>query len=251
MRNLRKEDLPSLMELYENLSTKSFHFIRDESFLKYFMSYPGVDEEGIFVVQAADEITGFAIVSITEEMALRQGKILELQVKDASSMRALIREALNYCKGRDVDTVIVVPPPLEAADETLKDWIKFETGVMMTRTLSVSSLIQAIFSNEEIRNSCVKKRIIFHVGDEIVEVKVAPRLVEVNQLDNEPKEADVLVSLSPQTLLKIVFCRANPYVAYLTGRVRVRAVRNTLWILKLLGTMKSDVPSHVSLVDRI
>jgi len=251
VRNFRKEDLPFLMELYENLSTRSFHFSRDESFLKYFMSYPGVDEEGIFVVQAADEITGFAIVSVTEEMGLRQGNILELQVKDASSMRALIREALGYCKNRDVDTVVVVPPPLGETDEILEDWIKFETGVMMTRTLSVSSVLQALFSNEEIRNSRVKKRIVFHVGDEIVEVKVTPNLVEVNHLDNEPKNADVLVSMSPQTLLKIVFCRANPYVAYLTGKIRIRAVRNTLRILKLLDKINFALPFHVSLVDRI
>ena len=215
------------------------------------MNYQGVDEEGIFVVQTTDEITGFAIVSITEEMELRQGKILELQVKDASSMCALIREALNYCKSRDVDTVILVPPPLEAADEILKDWIKFETGVMMTRTLSISSLLHALFSNEEIRNSYVKRRIVFHVGNEIVEVKITPRLVEVNNLDKEPKEADMLVSLSPQTLLKIIFCRANPYLAYLTRRVRVRSMRNTLRTLKLLNMMKLAIPLHVSLVDRM
>jgi len=251
VRNFRKDDLPFLMELYANLSTRSFHFSRDESFLKYFMDYPGVDEEGIFVVQAADEITGFAIVSVTEEMGLRQGNILELQVKDASSMRALIRKALSYCKNRDVDTVVVVPPPLEAVDEILEDWIKFETGVMMTRTLSASSVLEALFSNTEIRNSLVKKRVVFHVGDEIVEVRVTPRLVEVNHLDDEPENADVLVSLSPQTLLEIVFCRANPYVALLTGKVRVRAVRNTLRILKLLGKMRFALPFHVSLVDRI
>ena len=251
VRNFRQEDLPFLKGLYKDLSTKSFHFIRDESFIRYFMDYPGVDEEGIFVVQTTDEITGFAIVSIIDEVGLRQGKILELQVKDASSMRALIREALNYCRSKDVDTVIVVPPPLGAADEILKDWIKFETGVMMTRTLSVSSVLQALFSDEEIRNSCVNRRIVFHVGDEIVEVKVTPRLVEVNNLDNEPKEADMLVSLSPQTLLKIVFCRANPYLAYLTGRVKVRVMRNTLRILKLLDMMKLAIPFHVSIVDRM
>lgn len=251
VRNFEKEDLPFLMGLYKNLSTNSFHFTRDENFLKYFMDYPGVDGEGIFVVQTADEITGFAIVSITDEMGLRQGKILELQVIDAFSMRALIREALKYCKSKDVDTVIVVPPPLRAEDEILKDWIKFETGVMMTRTLSVSSVLEALFSGEEIRNSCVNRRIVFHVGDEIVEVRITPRLVEVNTLDNEPKEADMLVSLSPQTLLKIVFCRANPYIAYLTGRVKVRVMRNTLRILKILDMMKLDILLHVSLADRM
>jgi hypothetical protein len=250
VRNFRKEDLPFLRELYENLSTRSFHFSRDETFLKYFMDYPGV-EDGVFVVQAADEITGFAIVSVTEEMGLRQGNILELQVKDASSMRALIREALAHCKNRDVDTVVVVPPPLEDADRILEDWIKFETGVMMTRTLSASSVLQALFSNAEIRKSCVKKRIVFHVGDEIVEVKATPNLPEIKHLDSEPKEADVLVSMSPQTLLKIIFCRGNPYLAYLTGKVRIRAVRNTLCILRLLNKMKFALPFHVSLVDRI
>ncbi len=112
-------------------------------------------------------------------------------------------------------------------------------------------MLQALFSNEKLRNCYANERIVFHVGDEIVEVKVTPRLVEVNHLDNEPKEADMLVSLSPQTLLKIVFCRANPYLAYLTGRVRVRVMRNILRILKLLGRMKLAIPLHVTLVDRM
>ncbi len=215
------------------------------------MDYPGVDEEGIFIVQTKDEITGFAIVSIIEEAGLRQGKILEMQVKDASTMSALTHEALGYCKSKNVDTVIVVPPPLEAADEILKDWVKFETGVMMTKTLSVSSLIQALFSGAEIRNSCVNRRIVFHVGDDIVEVKVTPNLVEVSTLNREPEKTDMLVSLSSQTLLKIVFCSANPYLAYLTRKVKVRAMRNTLPILKLLDMMKITVPLHVSLVDRM
>ncbi len=215
------------------------------------MDYPGVDEESIFIAQTKDEITGFAVVSIIEEAGLRQGKILEMQVKDASTMSALTHEALGYCKSKNVDTVIVVPPPLEAADEILKDWVKFETGVMMTKTLSVSSLIQALFSGAEIRNSCVNRRIVFHVGDDIVEVKVNPNLVEVSTLNREPEKTDMLVSLSSQTLLKIVFCSANPYLAYLTRKVKVRAMRNTLPILKLLDMMKITVPLHVSLVDRM
>jgi hypothetical protein len=251
VRNFRQGDLPFLKRLYKNVSTKSFHFVRDESFLRYFMDYPGVDKQGIFVVQGTNEITGFAIVSVTEEMGLRQGKILELQVNDAFSMRALIRVALDYCKHRDVDTVMVVPPLLEEPNEILKDWIKFETGVMMTRILSVPSVLKALLSSEEIRNSYAKLRIVFHVGDEIVEAKITPELVEVNPLDSEPEEADLLVRLSFQTLLKIVFHRANPYLGYLTGRIRVRVMRNTLRLLKLLNMMRLTTPLHVSLLDRM
>ena len=213
------------------------------------MNYPGVDEEGIFVAQTADEITGFTIVSIAEEMGLKQGKILELQVKDAPSMCALIHKALNYCKNRDVDTVIVVPPPVGAADAILKGWIRFETGVMMTRMLSVSSMLHALFANKEIRSSYDNEKIVFHLGDEIFEVKIASDSVDVKHLDNEPKEADMQISLSPQTLLQIVFSHANIYVAYLTGKVKV--IRNTLRTLKLLRMMKLATPVHVSLVDRL
>lgn len=247
VRTYRQEDLPYLIGLYNHTLVGSPHFIRNENFLRYFMHYPGVDEDSIFVVSVNDEITGFAILSITtEEGGLRQGDIIELQAKDVSSMHSLIQATLNYCNGKDVDTIVVVPPLLPVAKVALKDWLKLETGVMMVKTLPLSSLLQALFFNEEmrarIRNSYGGKKIVFHIGEEIV---------EVGDIDSEPEEAAILVIMSPQTFLKIIFGKVNPYVAYLTRRIRVRGVRNTFPILKLLCAMKLPTPLYVSLADRM
>lgn len=243
MRTYRQEDLPYLIRLYNHTLAGRPHFIRDENFLRYFMHCPGVDEDSIFVASVDDQITGFAILSVTiEEGGLRQGNIIELQAKDVSSIYTLIQAALDYCNGKDVDTIVVVPPPLPQVNVVFKDWLKLETGVMMAKTLSLSSLLQALLSNEEIRKSYVGKKIVFHIGEEIV---------EVGDIDRKPEEAAILVIMSPQTFLKIVFGQVNPYVAYLTRRIRVRGVRNTLPILKLLCMIKLHTPLYVSLADRM
>jgi len=206
------------------------------------MSYPGVHEHSVFVASVDGQIAGLAILSITTEAGgLRQGSIIELQAKDVASIRALIQATLNYCSGKDVDTIVVVSPPLQLANEVFRDWLKSEMGVMMVKTLSSSSVLQASFSNDEIRQSCVGKKIVFHIGEETV---------EAGDIDSEPEEAAIEIFMSPQTLLKIVFDQVNPYVAYLTRRIRVRGVWNILPILKLLCMMKLLTPLYTSLADR-
>jgi putative sterol carrier protein len=207
------------------------------------MHCQGVNEDSIFVASVNDQIRGLAILSITtEEAGLRQGNIIELQAKDVSSMQVLIQAALNYCNGKDVDTIVVVPPRLPGANMAFKDWLKLETGVMMAKTLSLSSLLHVLLSNEEIRNSYVGKKIVFHIGEEIV---------EVGDIGSESEERAILVIMSPQTFLKIIFGQVSPCVAYLTRRVKVRGVRDTLPIIRLLRMMKLPTPLNVSLADRM
>jgi putative sterol carrier protein len=209
------------------------------------MHCQGVNEDSIFVASVNDQIRGLAILSITtEEGGLKQGNIMELQAQDVSSVHVLIQAALNYCKGKDVDTIVVVPPRLPGANVVFKDWLKLNTGVMMAKTLSLSSLLQALLSNEKIRIFFVgkKKKIVFQIGDDII---------KVGNIDSGTKEPAILVIMSPQTFLKIVFGQVSPYMAYLTRRVRVRGVRNALSIVKLLCMMKLSIPLYVSLADRI
>ena len=245
VRTYRQEDLQYLIRLYNHTLAESPHFIRDENFLKYFMHCQGVNEDSIFVASVNDQIRGLAILSITtEEGGLKQGNIMELQAQDVSSVHVLIQAALNYCKGKDVDTIVVVPPRLPGANVVFKDWLKLNTGVMMAKTLSLSSLLQALLSNEKIRIFFAgkKKKIVFQIGDDII---------KIGNIDSGTKEPTILVIMSPQTFLKIVFGQVSPYMAYLTRRVRVRGVRNALPIIKLLCMMKLSIPLYVSLADRI
>lgn len=243
MRTYKQEDLPNLIGLYNHNSAGIPYFIRDENFLRHFMHCPGVDENSIFVASVDDQITGLAILSITTgEGGLRQGNILELQTKDDSSIHSLIQATLNYCNGKDVDMIAVVPPRVPLANMAFKDWLKLEPGVMMAKTLSSSSLLQTLLSNEEIRNSYAGKKIVFHIGEEIV---------EFGDINRKTKESAIVVVMSLQTLHEIIFGQASPYVAYLKKRIRVQGVRNTISILRLLRMMKLPTPIYLSLVERM
>lgn len=241
VRTYKQEDLPLLIRLCNRTLAGLPHFIRDENFLRHFMHYPGVDGHSIFVALMGDQVTGLAILSITTEGGLRQGKIIELQAKDASSIRALIQATLNYCNDKDVDTIVVVPPPLQHANEVFEGWLKSETGVMLVKTLSPSSVLQALLSNEKVKDFFVGKKIVFHIGEEII---------DVGNSDSEPCEAAIEVFMSPQTLPGIIFGHVNPYLAFLTRRIRVQGLRNIFSVLKLLCMMKLPTPLYLSLADR-
>lgn len=217
------------------------------------MNYPGVDKDGVFVVEANGEVSGLAIISITEEEEgeFTQANILELQARDSSSMYALIREVVNYSKSQDVDSILLVPPPEVVMEEDLRDWMKLETNVMMTKIVSLSPLLQALLSDKKIRENYAGKELAFQVGPEIAQAKIFSQRVDISIREREPDDPDISVSMSPQTFLGIIFGQINPYVAYLLGRIGIRDFRNTFRMLKLLGLMKLNGPLHASLIERL
>lgn len=251
VRNFRTGDLSNILKLYDYTLAKSVHFVRDEDFLKYFMRFPGVNEDGIFVAVTNNEITGFAIVSISSEDDVKIGNIIEFQAKDRSSMHALIQTASNYCVNRDVDGVIVVPPHSLPNNSVLKGWIEFETGAMIAKGVSLSSLFRALLREDELRKSFSGKIIVFHVGDELIEIKVASESIEISEPNNVVEKNVVSVTLSPQMLIKIVFCQVNPLSALMTDKIRVRGIRGIPLALKLLNMLKLTDSIYVSLADRI
>lgn len=254
MRNYRQEDLPYILELYDHTLTGSFHFNRDKNFSKHFMRYPGVHKDSIFVATVDNEITGLAIISIeTREWDLRLANIVEFQAKDASSMRALIQVALKYSIGKNVDAIVMVPPPTLASEQALKGWLKFETGVMMVKALSFSSLLQVLFSAREmeLKKYFAGKRVVFGVGDEFVEVKATPERVEISEIDGEPEGDAITLTMSPQTFLKVVFGGIHFFIACLTGKVKIRGVKNVIPIFNLFRMLKLANRVYVSNADRL
>lgn len=251
VRIFKLEDMPDVIKLYDQSQATNPHFVRDENFLSYFIHYPGAEEDSIFVASVNEEITGLAILSITTEKGgFRQGKIIELQAKDVSSANVLIQRCLNYCNSKNVDMIVVVPPPWLEEAMTLKDWLRFETGVMMVKTLSILSLLQSLLSSEKIRNAYAGERIGFKIGDEVIEIKKTSKLAEVSDIANrKPEEITVWVIMSPITFLQIIFGQVNPYIAYLTRRIKVKGVLCALPVLKLLRVMKLSAPIYVSLAD--
>lgn len=206
------------------------------------MHCPGVHKDSVFVASADDEITGFAVLSITTEIGgLRQGNLLEFQAKNIPSVQVLIQATLNYCNDKDVDMIVVGSPALSHADEALKDWLKLDVGVMMVKTLSHSALLHALLSNDKIRDLCESRRIVFQIGKETV---------EVGGVENEYEEEAIEVTMSPQTFLRIILGQVNSYVAYLTKRVRIQGVWNILPVLKLMRMMRLPV-FYISPADRV
>jgi putative sterol carrier protein len=228
------------------------HFVRSEDFIKYFMKYQGVNEDSVFIAEASGEITGLAVVALTTEIGgLKQGNIIELLSKDLSSMRALVKAAVSFCNAKNVDLIVLVPPPTLKTSEIFRDWIKSETNVMMTKILSLSSLLQALLSNEKVRTACSGTRVVFQVGQESIEARIGSEKAEVSKIKGEPKHARMLISASPQIFLRVVFGQLNPYVAYFTGRIRIRGVKDTRFLLKLLSMIQVTAPFYTSLADRL
>lgn len=252
VRDFQQIDSKHLIGLYDRSLAENVHFIRKEHFLKYFMQFPGVNGDSVFVAEMNGDITGLAIVSVTTEIGgLRQGSIIELLARDLLSMRALIRAAVDFCNLKDVDLIVAVPPPLPGADVIFEDWSKFETNVMMTTILSLSSLLQPLLSSEKIRTVYARKKVVFQVGRETVEARIGSRTIEIGKIKGELRHADILVSASPQSFLRIIFGQLNPYVAYLSRRIRIRGVKNALPMLKLLRMMQLTKPFYTSLADRL
>lgn len=250
VRNYTEEDFPMLLKIYDSASDESPHFIRDEMFLKHFMHYPGVAQDSIIVATENKEITGLAIISVTiEEGNLKQASIIELQARNSSSVQALIQAALSYCDNKDVDVIVVAPPLSPVTIEVFRDWLKFDTGVMMGKLLSPIPLLQALLDNHQVRDAFAGKRIVFFIGGEAIEAKIMLQLVEVSSLGKDAGKSDTWVAVTPEAFLEIAFGKADPYTAYLTGKIRAGSLRNVPTILRLLQMLKLAKPCHVTFGD--
>lgn len=239
--------------MYHSISNKSLHYARDEQVLRYLTRYPGVNEDGIFIAEENQEITGLSIVAITQLGELRQGNIIELQAKDAPSLDSLVRTALNYCEGKYLDVTMVAPPVRLDLEKTFSGWRKFETSVMMCKLLSALPLIKALFDNKGITNSYSGKRIVFYIGSETIEVEITPESVRVakgNSNSNNNKAA-ISVTMSGEVLLALAFGITNSYRALLTKQLRIGRLRDAPFILKLLSKIKLNMPLFLALGDRI
>lgn len=251
-RDFREEDLPQIIGLYEHASIENPHFVRNEAFLNHFMTNLVVNRGGVFVTEKDGRITGFVIVSVTvEQGGLKQGNIVELQVKDGSSLRALVDAASDYCTLHDVDAIIAVAPLLPETNAIFKNWVKFDTGVMMTKTLSPAPLLEALLSSERTRSLYTGEKIAFHIGEDLINVEIAPTKAQIFQTGEKQDKSVAQVFMSPEVFLKLVLGQLNPYAAYLERKVKVKAARNTFSLLKLLFLIRIDKHFFTSLADRM
>jgi putative sterol carrier protein len=165
-------------------------------------------------------------------------------------MHVLIRTIEDYCRKKDVDAIVLVAPTQPGTEEVLKDWLRFDTGVMMAKQLSLPSLIRALLSAKKIRSSYAGKQVAFHIGDEILNARITLERVYVSGSNDKSGKA-TLIRMSSHTFLRIVLGQLNPYTAFVTRRIRIREPRNIVPMLKLLYMMRIAQPIYTSLADRL
>jgi putative sterol carrier protein len=252
VREFEEKDLPQITALYEDVSVRNPHFVRNNAFVIQFMNQFSVSEHKAFVTEKDGRLTGFVMVSVTiEQDGFKQGNILELQVKDSSSLLALVNAASDYCNLNDVDAIIAVAPPVPYTNKVFESWVKFDTGVMMTKTLAPAPLLEVLLSNERIRSLYAREKIAFHIGTDLVNIEITPTKAHVFQIGKTQNEAGARVFMSHDVFLKLVLGQLNPYAAYVKRKVKVKSAKNTFALLRLLSLIRIDRHFFASLSDRM
>ena len=248
----RPEHLPGILRLYNYTLAGTVHFLRNQDFLKYTMQHPNVIENSIFVATTNNEITGFAILSVSSEYA-KLGTIIEFQARDTLSMATLVKTAEQYCIDNDLYRLVVVPPPSLPKCSLLKEWTRIQpgTGTMIAKAVSLVSLLRSVLCKIELQKSFCGKLIILHIGDEIINIKVTPNNVLVSENDFVSGKNVIRINLSPKLFVRIIFHKANLLFALLTGKIRVNGIQKIPSTLKLLNMLKLINSVYVSMADRI
>jgi hypothetical protein len=249
IRIFTEDDLPGVLSLYDSTLSKSPHFARDGSFVRYFTHYTGVSADGVFVALENDRIVGFAIASITSEGDLRQGSIVELRAMDTACLESLIQAACDYCAGKGVDMMVVVPPPGLDTGKVFSSWLEFGRTVMMCRPLSILPVLEALLDTERVKRCYAGKELLFMVDGETIQVRISGDSVEAIEISGASDKVDTLIVVSSRTLIAIACGMASPCLAYLARRVRVRRFRDVAMVLRLLRDLRLDKPWYVALGD--
>ena len=243
------DDLEGILNLYK--STNTF-FSRDLEFFRHFTNFPGVHKEGIFVALRNGVVDGIAIVSVDEKEDVIEGKIIELLAKSILSMDVLIQRAVEYCCNKGAD-IIFLRPMMDSGmmDQVLNGWIKDDAGVIMAKPLSILPILQILLDVDLVKRFYTGKSILFVFSDETIEVKVTHESLCISHPIEEITNSDILVKMDPKTFLEIIFGLINPYIAYLTGKIRIRGVKNIFKILKMLNCLKINVWHSIAFVDDV
>lgn len=250
VRNYTEEDISSIVGLYNSSLVASPHFVRDESYFRHFTRYPGVSPQSIFVAARGDSILGVLIISVSNKDEYKEGKVIEVKAEEDTVVEALLRRAVHYCKNESIDMLSVRLPAKLAQSQALTEWMNIgQEGVTMVRSLDPLPLLQAL-CHGKVRDLCRGKGILFVLDDKAIKMKPYQDSLNIAEADKEKvTDRDIIVAMSSKTFLEVVFGLTSPYLAYLTGRIKIQGMRNTFRVLKLLRAIRIDIPWSVALVD--
>jgi hypothetical protein len=245
VRNIEPEDIQKIQLFQKQALGDEVHFVLDESFTEYFMQSPGVTKDSIFVAEHNNQVVGFSVLSIVEEKKAKIAFALELQCSDSVSLSALIRAIIRFCSHKNVDAIIVPPPPLLSNSTRLEGWLRAETGVMMVKSISFSPLLELLLDDKP--ELLEGRTIILQVdGEEII---ISP-LIRKEQYHGALTNGETRISMSSITLARIIFNQLSPLSCLLRGRIKVNRISGTRHALKVLNAVRLKSAVYVSPADR-
>lgn len=251
IRKYKESDLESVMKLYERTMSEYAHLPLDEKFIKYFMEYFGVYEDGILTVERTGEVVGFEIISILSQMNIKVGNIITFLANDIHSAELLLESAENYCIAQHVDLIIAAPPPHLTTTFDIKEWNRFVPSVLIAKGIALVPLLEAILSRrEDLKRVFGGRTVLLSLEDETIQISIRQDELEVKEIDQETKNHSTLIT-DKKTLLNIIFGQTNPFVAYLRGKLSIRNRKDVIMILRFLRKMKFKDSIFTSLADRI
>ena len=95
IRDYRPEDYPDVIKLYNSTDAGGPFLTRDGQYFNYFLSYPGVRQDSIFVAASEDGVEGVAIIAINQDERYAIGKIVELWASGTAVGSALVQKAVG------------------------------------------------------------------------------------------------------------------------------------------------------------
>ncbi len=250
IRNYRPEDFVNVVELYSSTRTESPFFVRDGQYFNYFLSYPGVSQDSVFVA-ANDGIEGVAIIAINQDEKYTVGRVIELWTGETAVGKALVQKAVEYCRAKNVDKLEISPPAFLDSSNIFTGWESVnQRETIMTGILSLRPLLEALFDTMVLGRIGSGRGFLFVCDDETVRVKINGTEANVVVAELPGGHSDVMVRLSSQTLLQVIFADANPYIALLTGRIKIRPLRDIFRGLRMLRAIRVEEAWTAEIVDR-
>lgn len=250
IRHYRPEDYSDVIKLYNSTGTGGPFLARDGQYFNYFLSHPGVRPDSIFVAASEDRVEGLSIIAINQDERYTIGKIVELWASGTAVGSALVQKAVEYCCDKDVDRLEVSPPAFLDSSKTFAGWQKIsQREVLMIKPFSLKPLLEALFDVTMLKRIGSGKGFVFVCDDETIRIKISGTSVNIEGNKSLWNCSDIMVRVSPQTLLELIFGSSNPYIALLTGRIKIRPLRSTSRALKILRAIRISQAWSLAIVD--
>jgi hypothetical protein len=251
VRKLKPQDRRGISRLYASSQPDAPFFRRDEDYFDYFSTHPDVREDSIFVAASQNGIEGVAIMAVVcEKYAL--GRIIELRAGGAAAGKALLTRAVDYCRDNHIDAVELSSPVLTDMANLPAGWWPIDRGGrLMAKPLSLAPLLRALAGTPAVGEIGIGRRFLFLCREEAISLRITESGSSVTRRNPSrpgPKNA-VTVRLSPATLLGVLSGSLSPYLALVTGRIKVRGIRNTFLVMKLFKAIRINRPWLVAMAD--